>query len=155
MASPKVITAPLAVIKVNGVAIGKMKDIRVQESFQRGRVQGIGRINASDKPITGWDGTLSCSFYNVNLKESSLPGALNRSFNTLQDFVDNLLLNEDGVQVVLYKKVKGPNGVGSALEVVATVNKLLIESDAFDLSEGATSGKNQSFSYLDPIIEPV
>lgn len=154
MSSDKVITAPLAIIKVNGVAIGKMKDVRVQESFQRARIQGIGRINPSDKPLTGWDGTLSCSFYHVDLKKSSIPGSINREFNTLQEFVDNLLLNDDGVQVVMLKKVKGPNNT-SVLEVVATVNKLLIESDAFDLSEGATSGKNQSFSYLDPILSPL
>ena len=40
----KVLTAPLALIKINGVTVGKIKNLRVQEQYQRGNVMGIGAL---------------------------------------------------------------------------------------------------------------
>lgn len=42
MSNKRVMTAPLAIIRINSVAVGKMKNVRVTESIRRGRVVGLG-----------------------------------------------------------------------------------------------------------------
>jgi len=152
----KTLTAPLAIIKSGGKAIGKMQNIRIQETIQRGRIQGLGELNPSEKPPISWDGTLSCSLFFVDLTVSTIPNVLNRKFNTAQEFVDALTLLEEGVQVVIYKKNAREEGgkIIRELEEIATIDDLLIESDGFDINEASISSKNQSFSYLTPILLP-
>ena len=151
----KSLTAALAIIKHNGVSIGKMRTVRVQETFQRGEVKGIGRITAQEKPVTGWSGTLNCDFILTDLKESSIPKVLNRQVNTVPQFVNALIVSEIPVQVNLYKKVPDPDDPLSYNEKpFATINDLLLESDSFSINEGQVGGKSQSFSYLSPIIFP-
>ena len=41
----KVMTAPLAIIQIDSVTVGKMKNVRITENIRRGRVAGIGRLN--------------------------------------------------------------------------------------------------------------
>ena len=156
----KVYTAPLAIVKVGGIAIGKMKTIQVNENIQRGTVQGLGELTPSELPALVWAGTLSCGFYNVTWMKSSLPNAITRNVNTLKEFVDSLLLQEEGVMVELYKKVAAPGAptignIPSVLKLYCTVSGLFLEGDNFDISEGSVSGKNQSFRYLDPVIFPL
>lgn len=152
----KTLTAPLAIVKSGGKPIAKMQNIRIQETIQRGRIQGLGSLNPEEKPPISWDGTLSCAFFFVDLNVSTIPNVLNRKFNTAQEFVDALTLLEEGVQVVIYKKAARQEG-GSIirdLEEIATIDDLLIESDGFDINEASISSKNQSFSYLTPILLP-
>jgi hypothetical protein len=156
----QVYTAPLAIIKVDGIAIGRMKTIQVNENIQRGTVQGLGELTPKEKPALSWAGTLSCAFYNVEFQLSSIPNAITRNVNTLKEYVDSLLLQEQGVSVELYKKVKQPGSpaignIQSQLQLYCTVSGLFLEGDNFDLSEGSISGKNQSFSFIDPIIFPI
>ena len=40
----KVMTAPIALIQINGVTCGKMKNVRITESIRRGRVSGLGTL---------------------------------------------------------------------------------------------------------------
>jgi hypothetical protein len=154
-----VYTAPLAIVKVGGVAIGKMKTIQVNENIQRGTVQGLGELTPQEKPALVWAGTLSCGFYTITWQKSSIPNAITRNVNTLKEFVDSLLLQEQGVTVELYKKIRA-NGaptiglIPSSLVLFCTISGLFLEGDNFDISEGSISGKNQSFSYLDPVIFP-
>ena len=68
-----VITGALAIIKVNGVAIGKMRDIRVNENFRRVRVpKGLGSIFADEFALVEWAGTISCSFYEISYGKTGL-----------------------------------------------------------------------------------
>lgn len=161
MAENRVLTAPLAIIKVNGIAIGKMKGIRVNESIQRGRVSGLGQLTPDELPALAWDGTLTCDFYNVDFKKSMIPNAIDRNVNTLVEWVDNVLLQEDGVQIDIYKKVKDsivPDNTGEnniikgKLAVYATVQGCFLDAENFDITEGAISGRNQSFKYIFPIL---
>ena len=151
----RVLTAPLAVIKVNGVAIGKMKNIRVSENLTRGRVSGIGQLTADELPPLSWTGTLSCSFYNIDFNKSQIPGALQRNVNTLKEWVDTVMLDETGVQLDIMKKVKDTetNGIiTSKLAVYATVKDLFLDTEGFDISEGQISNRDQSFTYITPIL---
>ena len=50
MGNTRVMTAPLAIIKINSVTVGKMKNVRITETIRRGRVTGVGRLNPEELP---------------------------------------------------------------------------------------------------------
>lgn len=157
-----VLTAPLALIRVqtpNGLfTIGKMKNVRVNESIQRGKVMGIGVLTPSELPALSWDGSLSCSFYLVEFKRQALEGALQRTVQSLEEFVDTVILNEVGVQVDLLKKIAaGPPDpvtgiIQSSLEEFASVNGVFITRESFDITENSISGRDCEFQYLNPVM---
>lgn len=163
-----VVTGALALIKSGGRVIGKMKSIRYSENIRRLRVGGIGTILPQEQPPVEWDGTLSCDFMNIDLKQSSIPGALNREFDNARSqvleggtsFEDNLLLEccREPVQVDIFKKVcdvVDENGnVKPKLQPIAIITSLLIDTDGFDITEGAISGRQQSFKCNNPLIQP-
>lgn len=166
MAEPKVFTGALGIIKVNGIIVGKAKNIRASESFRRVEVVGIGTIFASEAPVVGFNGTLSASFMEVNFNKSGLPGAIKRKFSVIASqvaigeasFEDQILLDTNGITMDIFKKVEdyidpATGNIRPKLENYVTVRNLLIESDGFDLSEGGIAGHDQTFKYLTPITE--
>ncbi|NCU26938.1 hypothetical protein EOM86_09500 [Candidatus Nomurabacteria bacterium] len=159
----KSITAPLALIKMNDgqgnfVTVGKMRNIRVTESIRRLDVKGIGQLYPVERPVIDWSGTLTCSSFVVNLHRAGITGSPNRLTNDPQKFANTLLMNEQGVQIYLYKKVKNEVNpttgiVESILEEPITVIKdAYIERESFDIVEGQVMGKDQDFSYLTPVL---
>jgi len=159
MANDKVLHGALGIIRKNGTPIGKMRNLRWTENLRRGDVRGIGTILRQEAPTLEHGGTLSCDFYEVDYRKTGIPDAIRRDVQTNQEFEDNLLLNHDGVQVDIFKKVEDfvdPNtGLKKAkAQPYAVIKRLLIESEGADLTEGAISGHNQSFIFLDPIIYP-
>jgi hypothetical protein len=161
MALERVITAPIAIIKVQGVAVGKMKNIRIQETIRRGRVSGLGQLTPAELPALEWSGTLSCGFYNISFDKSQLPKAIVRKVNTLDEFIDTVLLQENGIQVDIMRKVAAsppdPNTgiIPSELEIFASVKSCFLTREGFDIQEGQISGKDTDFDYLTPIIFPL
>lgn len=161
MATPnqKVMTAPLAIVKVGGVAIGKMKNIRVTENIRRGRVTGIGRLTPEELPALDWSGTLNAGFYAVKINSQDVltkTGIL-RNVNNLQEFVDTVLLQETGIQVDILKKVKDTQDPATGIitpqyEVFASVRGAFMTREGFDISEGQISGKDVDFEYMEPIL---
>lgn len=154
----KVLTGALAIVKRNGVPIGKMKDIRLQESIRRVRVGGIGTILPQEQPPVEWTGKLSCSFYEIDFRKSGIPDAIKRKVANKQDFEDQLVLDSEGVQIDIFRKVSDVIDPDTKLikpkvEPYATVARCLIEGDNVNISEGQVSGRDQSFSYLDPILD--
>lgn len=163
MSKNKVLTGAIALISVGGQTIGKMKSVRVQESIRRMPVRGIGTILPSEQAVTEWEGTLSCEFMEVDFKKTGITDAIRRVFpnvasqvlNEETSFEDQLILDSEGVQVDIFKKVSDvvdANGIiKPKLKPYATVYNCLIESDSFDISEGSIAGHSQSFKYLTPI----
>lgn len=158
MADDKVITGAIGIIKdSSGTVIGKMKTITVSESIQRGQVRGIGSIVPSELPALSWGaGTLRCSFFNIDFKKSSIPGAINRDNTDVNQFTDDVTLQEDGITVQIYKKVSDvidptTKHIKSKEVPYATVSGLFIDTESFDISEGQISGRDQSFMYMNPI----
>lgn len=161
----KVLTGAIALIKVQGEVVGKMRNVRAQESVRRLRVGGIGTILPSEQAATEWDGTLSCDFMLVNIQKSGIKNAIRRDFSNVASqilsgeasFEDQLVLDVDGVQVDLFKKITDvilPDGTINPKAIpIAIVRNCLIESDSFDISEGAIAGRSQSFKYLLPLVE--
>jgi len=158
----KVMTAPLAIIKVDGIAVGKMKSIRVNENIRRGRVQGIGELTPSEVPALEWSGSLNAGFYSItfNNQDQLIKTALLRNVNNLQEFVDTVLLQEDGIQIDIMKKVKDyqdPNTgiIYPQFELFASIRGAFSTKESFDISEGQISGRDVDFEYITPILFPL
>ncbi len=159
MSNQKVLTAPLAVIKVNGIAIGKMKNIRVTENIRRGRVTGIGRLTPSELPALEWTGTLTAGFYSIkfNNQDELSKQALLRNVGNLQEFVDTVLLQEEGMQIDILKKIgtaPDPNTgiIEPNYEIFASIRGGFATKEGFDISEGQISGKDVDIEYITPIL---
>ena len=155
-----VLTAPLAVIKVNGEAVGLMRDIRITETVRRIPIRGLGALTPSELPAVEWEGRLTCSFYNISFKETGVPGAVKRDLNRVQQWVDNVLLQEEGVDLVVYKKEKDTvdqttGNITPKLTEICTVRGAFFTSDGMDISDGQVSGRNQEFMYLNPVLEQI
>jgi len=152
----KVLTAPLAVIKVNGVTVGKMKNIRVTETYRRGRVSGLGELTPQELPALEWNGTMTSECYEIKFEETGIPEAIHRIAPSLTAFVDDVLLQEDGVDVVIFKKIKDfvdNNGlIVSQIREHATITGCFLDREGMDIAEGQISGHNQDFTYMEPIL---
>lgn len=156
----KVMTAPLAIIQINSVTVGKMKNVRITEQIRRGRVSGLGRLNPSELPALEWSGSLSCSSYSINfnlLANKSKKGTF-RNAGTVEAWANAILLQEDGLEISILRKVKDgeidPDTglVNSKYENFASVKGAFANREGFDVQEGQISGRDTEFEYLDPIL---
>lgn len=158
MANTKTMTAPLAIIKVGGVPVGKMKNVRITENIRRGKVLGVGSLTPSELPALEWDGSLNCSAYLIDFSTELAKGALLRKVQTIDQFVDTVLLQDNGITIDIMRKVLDttlPNGAKvSKLEVFASVGGCFITREGFDISESQISGRDADFEYLTPILYP-
>jgi hypothetical protein len=162
MAETKTMTSALAVIKIAGEPVGRMRSIRVTESFRRGDVRGLGEVISQEKPVIGWDGSLTCSFYTIDLKRlgtvASKKWGFNRQTGDLLKFVNTFILNEVGIDIYIYKKfadsVDPTTGLVTAVGDgdFAVIEKAFPNNQSFDISEGAISGTDATFDYLHPIL---
>lgn len=158
MANTRVMSAPMAILKSNGLAIGKAKSIRCTETIRRQPVQPIGKIVPDELVPTGWSGTMSVGFFMVDMSVQPIPGMLLRNVQTVQQFEDTLILQTEGIQVDIMRKVIGTTNNGlitPALEVFASVKGGFIDRESFDINEGQISGRDTEFQYINPILFPV
>lgn len=166
MANDKVFHGAIALIKVEGIVIGKMRSIQATENFGRQEVRGLGTILPSEAPATTWSGTLSCEFMSIDFTREgirkairrNLPSIASRVLNGEASFEDQIVLDSDrGVQIDIFKKIEDlidANGIIKPKAVpYAVISRCLIDSDSFNVSEGSLAGHSQSFRYLDPIME--
>lgn len=154
----QVLTAPLAIIKIKGTVVGKIKNLRIQEQYQRGNVVGIGALISSEKPILGIQCSFSASFYVVSVKKL---GTIDNPFvirgaSTTEQFVNTVLMQDNGVNIYVMKK--GAKVITNGIVTEATEENLFViknaflTSNSFDLNEGQISGSDLSGEYLEPIL---
>ena len=160
MGNTRVMTAPLAIIKINSVTVGKMKNVRITETIRRGRVTGVGRLNPEELPALEWSGSLSCSSYTINfnlLANVSKLGTF-RNAATVEEWANAILLQEAGLEISILRKVKdgeidAQTGlVKTKYETFAKVNAAFATREGFDVQEGQISGRDTDFEYLEPIL---
>ena len=160
MGNTRVMTAPLAIIKINSVTVGKMKNVRITETIRRGRVTGVGRLNPEELPALEWSGSLSCSSYTINfnlLANVSKLGTF-RNAATVEEWANAILLQEAGLEISILRKVKdgeidAETGlVKTKYETFAKVNAAFATREGFDVQEGQISGRDTDFEYLEPIL---
>ncbi len=157
----KILHGAIALIKSGGRIIGKMKSVRLQESYQRMEVVGIGTIFASEAPVIKFSGTLTCSAMAISFKKGIIPGAIKRDYANILSQVatggssleDALVLDDRGIDVELYQKTTDvfdavTGELKPKLIPFAIARQCLIESASLDVSEGGVSGIDQSFKYL-------
>lgn len=153
-------TAPLAIIQINSVTVGKMKNVRITEQIRRGRVSGLGRLNPSELPALEWSGSLACSSYsiNFNLLANKIRKGTFRKAGTVDAWANAILLQEDGLEISILRKVKdgeiNPETglVNSKYETFASVKGGFASRESFDVQEGQISGRDTEFEYLEPIL---
>ena len=154
----RVMTAPLALIKVGGKVVGKMKNIRCTETIRRTEVVGLGTIYPSEFCVTKWGGTLNCGFFLIDLSLEAIPGSLSRTVQTPEEFENNLLLDNDGVQIDIMRKVEASKTTAGLyiprLEVVASIMGAFAERESWDITENQISGRDMDFVYSTPFLFP-
>lgn len=158
----KTLTAPIALIKmqIGGElkTVGKIRNIRVTETFRRQPIKGIGTILPSERPIIDWDGTFSCQSFTVDLHSAGMAAAINRKSTDANKFVNTLLLNERGVDIYIYRKVANAIDANTGIvetvlsEPIAPIRKCHPERQSFDITDGQVSGTDMDFSYDEPIL---
>ena len=160
MGNTRVMTAPLAIIKINSVTVGKMKNVRITETIRRGRVTGVGRLNPEELPALEWSGSLSCSSYTINfnlLANVSKLGTF-RNAATVEEWANAILLQEAGLEISILRKVKDgeidteTGLVKTKYETFAKANAAFATREGFDVQEGQISGRDTDFEYLEPIL---
>lgn len=153
-------TAPLAIIQIDSVTVGKMKNVRLTENIRRGRVSGLGRLNAEELPALEWSGSLSCSSYtiNFNLLANKMKKGTFRNAGSVEAWANAILLQEDGLEISVLRKVKDgqidteTGLVSTKYETFAKVSGAFVTREGFDLQEGQISGRDTEFEYLDPVL---
>lgn len=162
MAKPnqRVMTAPLALIKINSVTVGKMKNIRITETIRRGRVTGLGALTPSELPALEWQGSMSASSYTINFNKLANVSALGtfRNAADVNAWANAILLQEAGLEICVLRKVKDgeidpeTGMVQAKYETFAKVNGAFASREGFDIQEGQISGRDTEFEYLEPIL---
>lgn len=156
-----VLTAPLAVIRIGGVPVGKMQNISITENFNRVPVRGIGNLTPDEVPAVTWDGTMSCGQYTLDFTKAlnvvnNGKGGIQRVVTTLDEFVDTVLLQEQGLTIDLMRKVTVSQDattgiIQSDLEIFMSVKGCFQTTDGISVSEGQISQRNANFMYLNPV----
>jgi hypothetical protein len=154
-----VITGALAIVRRNGTAIARIRNITATENTSLGEVRGLGTTITIEAPALTHGGTWSAEFYEEFFQTTGIPGIIRRDVQTNAEFEDQLLANEEGVQIDIFKKVEDfvdPDTGLKRLTAVpyAILKRCFIESDGFNIGENAVGSHSQSGRYLDPIKYP-
>lgn len=156
----KVLTAPLAIIQINQVTVGKMRNVRLTETIRRARVTGLGKLNPSEVPPVEWQGSLTCSSYsiNFNLLANKLRIGTFRNAPTIEAWANALLLQDDGLEIAILRKVKDgqidpeTGMVTAKIETFAKVTGAFASREGLDIQEGQVSGRDTEFEYINPVL---
>lgn len=150
-----VYTAALGIIKVNGIAIGTMKTINITEDYRTEQIYGIGNFEPQELATLQFSGTATAEMYNVDFYKAlnvlETGDALLRTVDSIEQFADTILLNTDGVDIDLYRKVEASRSANGAItstdELFASLRGAKITKDGMSLTEGQVSGRNVEFMY--------
>ncbi len=155
----RTVSGPIALVKVNGITIGKIRDIRATETYARAEVRGLGNLQAQEVPILSHSGTFSVDSFLVDFNSSGITQLINRNVTSPEQFVNTILLaDEKGVDIYIYKKVADAiddtTGLVTSVgeKAIAILRRCFLDSESFNISEGQISTQSQSGRFLDPII---
>ena len=156
-----VLTGPLALIRISGAdqPVGSMKNITISEQFQVEDVRGIGFYETQELADTAFTGEATCESYSIDyykvLNTLDGDGALLRTVESGQQFVDTLLLNNAGIDIDIYRKVaasRADNGaVTAGMELFLSLKGAKLTQDSITIAEGQISSRNSSFRFLSAI----
>jgi len=153
----KVFTAPLAIIEINGIAIGKLRDLQFSEQCQRAEVQGIGRLTLVEVPALTFRCTFTASSYMVDCRKlGDVPDPFwPRYAKTPTEFANTIIMGEKTVNLHVYSKIPAEtnNDIVTAIDrfKMAVIENCYLDSTTFQIQENQVAGKNISGRYLEPI----
>ncbi len=130
------------------IAIGRAAQMSVQETYGVRPIYGIGHMTPQELPILQWAGQLSLSMFAIPTKENIL-GQFTKQGSVTQ-VVNNLLFNE-GVDIVIARRVKPTDNSTEEYVDVASVNGAVCQSESMDISEGNIVMRQGSFVFSSPI----
>lgn len=167
MSTPQTMTGAIALVKVKGQYVGKIKNISWTENYRRLSVKGCGTIFSSEDPVVDFAGTCSVNLIEVDFKSGGLPDAIKRKIGVIRSqvlsgnpsFEDNLVLDQDGVQLDVYKKEEDlidptTGDIIPKATPFAIIKRAFITMDRFEVSEGALASRSKTFNYLDAVVYP-
>lgn len=117
-ARQEVLTAPRAIIKVNGRAVGHIRGFTATENINRVNIMGLGRLTDIEKPAVAVRCTWNAEFYTIDWADlTNLPGLDQRNVQSQQQYQNTLTLAEIPIDIYIYKKDNPTveNGVVSTL----------------------------------------
>lgn len=164
-------SAPLAIIKMGGAAIGKIRNLNFTEQIQRGEVQGIGEVNLQEAPVVSVRCQFQAGSFAIDIKHLG-SGNNNDPFWPVeaadaQTLLKSIILGETPVMIEVYKKRRTDSSVnqvnrgtaGQELytgditwDQIGVARDCYVNSRTFELSDGAIAGKNISGIYLTPMV---
>lgn len=158
MPDGQTVTGPIALIKVNGLTIGKIRTITATETFDNVPVKGLGDLSVQEYLMTGHMGTFNIDSFLIDLKSSGIRKLLNRSVVSPEEFQNTATLNRLGIDIYIYKKIPktidDTTGLVTAIDEkpIAILRRCFLDSGNFNVSTDQISMYNQTGKFLDPII---
>lgn len=151
------LTGALAILKQDGVTVGTARNITLTETQNRGTVIGLGFLVPQEVPILTWSGTLNIGFYAIRLDKSGLKNAVNRNTNSVDAWVNTVLLQENGLTLTFIRKVADVTDpitkmITPKYQELMTVSGMFNTSDTMEITENQISGHNQAFLYTNPVL---
>lgn len=155
--SKNVMTSVSAVIKINGVQSGFMRNVTLTENIQRGEVKGISNLTLQEVPAVGYTCNLTCDFYFISLDRPEIQAFIKKDIS-LEEYINTLILGETPTQLHIYRKLKisEENGVITEIEpegkTIGVIEDFYLNSMNMNVAESQISGMNVSGVYLNPIL---
>jgi hypothetical protein len=158
-ATQPTLTAPRAIIKVNGKAIGFIRGFSATENIARTNIMGLGRITDIEKPAVAVRCTWNADMYTIDWANlTNLTGLDERNVQSQEQYKNTLTLAEIPIDIYIYKKDNPTvvDGVVTATDdtVFVVIRNAYMNTRGFNINEGQVSGTNLSGEYTDPIINP-
>lgn len=130
------------------VTIGRAMNLGVSESYNVRPIYGIGQMTPQELPILQWSGALSVGIFAIPSKDNIL-GQFTKQ-GTVTQVVNNLLFNE-GVDLVISRRVKPDSTNVETYVDVASINGCVCTGENIEISEGAVVTRSGQFVFLSPI----
>lgn len=130
------------------VTIGRAMNLSVQESYGVRPIYGIGSMTPLELPILQWSGQMSVGVFAIPSKDSIL-GQFTKQ-GTVTQLINNLLYNE-GVDVVISRRVKPVDNTTETFVDVASINGAICQSENIEIQEGNVVMRSGQFLFSQPI----
>jgi hypothetical protein len=169
-AANRVLSAPLAVLYLENTAIGKLRDVQLNEQYTRANVTELGNIYNVEVPIVGTNFTFTASALVIDLARiGDVNNYLMPPYTTYdaEAIAKSLILGELGCTLELFRIISADGkqwGVNNSLgndvspefstqSLVKVVN-CFIESRTFQISDGQIATQQITGRYLTPWQAP-
>lgn len=130
------------------VTLGRAMNLQVQESYQVRPIYGIGSMTPQELPILQWAGQMNVGLFAIP-STAAILGQFDKQ-GTVTQVVNNLLFNE-GVDVVIARRIKTADMTTETYTDVASINGAICQSESMDISEGNIVMRSGSFVFAQPI----